>query len=186
MNDIAENLNRIAEEGGGARKEQELVNVDFTLKVARLHRYDYKGEERQSWIAVCELPDGTEDEFYIGGSTSFRQVQWLVDNEKLPLRVRMTRDTNKEGQPYVLKPAGSGNMTDNSPVTPKSGPDPLLVAVAQHGESGVLEWLAEREWDQFVVFAPDGSGLILSTETPPVMQAKVRDELRKWTATISA
>lgn len=102
----AEELDRIAEETlEGANKQAELVNMTFTLVSVELVNYEYQGEKRESYIGMISR-DGVEDRYWLSGAILRRQIDYLVKEGKLPCRVKLIRDADRNGSPYVLKVAG--------------------------------------------------------------------------------
>jgi len=110
MTDLSDGLEKIAEEGSdsNARRQSELVNLSFTLRDARIVKYVYEGEERQAYVGTVVI-DGAEEEAYLRGAICMRQIKWLIENGKLPAALKLVRDSDRFGSPYVLKadePAG--------------------------------------------------------------------------------
>lgn len=102
----AEELDRIAEETAeGANKQAELVNVTFTIVSVELVKFEYQGEARESYIGIVSR-DGQEDRYWLSGAVLRRQIDYLVKEGKLPCRVKLIRDADRNGSPYVLKVAG--------------------------------------------------------------------------------
>ena len=170
---MAEELDRIANEAGGqARKEAELVNLTFTITAARMHTYDWQGEERKSFIATCETEEGPDD-FYIGGAKSFRQLKWLVENDLLPVQVKMVRDVSKEGSPYILKAIDGVKKPRRS-----ADKDVMAAAVEAVGVDAVLEAATADGLETAFQFSPQGE-LTLTNDAGVAMQAKALALVKK-------
>ena len=112
MTDLSEGLEKIAEEASdsNARRQSELVNLSFTLRDARLVKYVYEGEERQAYVGTVVI-DETEEEAYLRGAICMKQIKWLIENGKLPATLKLVRDADRFGSPYVLKAAEPARMT---------------------------------------------------------------------------
>ena len=112
MTDLSDGLEKIAEEASdsNARRQSELVNLSFTLRGARLVKYVYEGEERQAYVATVVM-DGAEEEAYLRGAICMKQIKWLIENGKLPAAVKLVRDSDRFGSPYVLRADEPARMT---------------------------------------------------------------------------
>jgi hypothetical protein len=126
MTDLSDGLEKIAEEAldSNARRQSDLVNLSFTLRDARLVKYVYEGEERQAYVGTVVI-DGAEEEAYLRGAICMKQVKWLIENGKLPAALKLVRDSDRFGSPYVLKADEPSRMTgadglngDSSPPAP--------------------------------------------------------------------
>jgi hypothetical protein len=104
MTDLSDGLEKIAEEAldSNARRQSELVNLSFTLRDARLVKYVYEGEERQAYVGTVVI-DGAEEEAYLRGAICMKQIKWLIEKGKLPAALKLVRDSDHFGSPYVLK-----------------------------------------------------------------------------------
>ena len=119
---IAEELEQVGQDAYGDRGSQaELVNLVFTIVSAHLSdpftvkelQRNVDGvemeveREKQSWVALVDIGTGEEPkEYWMDGAACGKQVKWLVDNQKLPLRVKLVKNADKKGNPYWLKYAG--------------------------------------------------------------------------------
>jgi len=113
MTDLSDGLDKIAEEAAdsNARRQSELVSLSFTLRDARLVKYVYEGEERQAYVGTVMI-DGAQEEAYLRGAICMKQIKWLIENGKLPAALKLVRDSDRFGSPYVLKADELARMTD--------------------------------------------------------------------------
>lgn len=105
MTDLSDGLDKIAEEASdsnGGRRQSELVNLSFTLRDARLVKYLYEGEERQAYVGTVAI-NGVEEDVYLRGAILTKQIKWLIANDKVPAPLKLVRDSERFGSPYVLK-----------------------------------------------------------------------------------
>jgi len=129
MTDLSDGLEKIAGEGWDAstRRQSELVNLSFTLRDARLVKYVYEGEERQAYVGTIAI-DGAEEDVFLRGAICTKQINWLIASGKLPAPLKLVRDSERFGSPYVLKsdePARSKGPDD------ANGQSPAAAATAQ-------------------------------------------------------
>lgn len=162
MNTSAE-LDRIAEESvENANKQAELVNLTFTILSVELVSYEYQGEQRQSYVGVVSRDGQEDDRFWLSGSILRRQIDFLVKEQKFPMRVKLIRDADRNGSPYVLK----GMMSENGAsaaaraATP-SDADLIANAVMKVGIDEVV--LALGDLSKVIMVAEDG-GYVLVTK----------------------
>jgi hypothetical protein len=133
MSELSDGLEKIAEESSDSsarrqgelvtRRQSELVNLSFTLTNARLVKFVYQGEERQAYVGSVVI-NGAEEEAYLGGAICMKQIKWLVESAKLPAPLRLVRDSDRFGSPYVLKAAEPAGLV---------GPDNLNGHSSQAG-----------------------------------------------------
>jgi hypothetical protein len=122
MSDLSDGLERIAGEGWdtSGRRQSELVNLSFTLRDARLVKYVYEGEERQAYVGTIAI-DGSVEEVFLRGAICTKQINWLIASGKLPAPLKLVRDSERFGSPYVLKadePARAKGTDDGNAESP--------------------------------------------------------------------
>src|SRR5207247_9532361 len=81
-----------------------------TRRAARLVKYEYGGEERQAYVGTVMI-DGAQEEAYLRGAICMKQIKWLIENGKLPAALKLVRDSDRFGSPYVLKADEPARMT---------------------------------------------------------------------------
>ena len=131
MTDLSDGLEKIAEEASdsNARRQSELLNLSFTLRDARLVRYVYEGEERQAYVGTVMI-DGAEEEAYLRGAICMKQIKWLIENRKLPAALKLVRDSDRFGSPYVLKADEPARLTGPDGVNSESSASAPVEQVA--------------------------------------------------------
>lgn len=160
MNTSAE-LDRIAEESvENANKQAELVNLTFTILSVELVSYEYQGEQRQSYVGVVSRDGQEDDRFWLSGSILRRQIDFLVKEQKFPMRVKLIRDADRNGSPYVLKGMASENGAAPRTVVPTDA-DLIASAVDKVGIDEVV--LALGDLSKVIMVAEDG-GYVLVTK----------------------
>lgn len=99
--ELAEELEE-AWKASEAEPQVDLTNLTFTLYECDHKEYEYKGEQREAYVAHVRV-HGEEVErwFWIGGK-SYPQVTLLLDKAVLPVVLKQIRDTERTGQPYKL------------------------------------------------------------------------------------
>lgn len=153
MTNISEEMDRIAEETlEGANKQAELVNLTFTLISVELVHYEYKEEKRESYVGTVSLNGKEDDRYWLSGAILRRQIDYLVKEDAFPVRVKLIRDADRNGSPYVLKiasglskieaPAAGGAMSDHQLIRAaidRVGIDEVSVALGEHSDSIMVE-----------------------------------------------
>ena len=138
MSELSDGLEKIAYEASDSgtrrpgelvtRRQSELVNLSFTLRDARLVKFVYQGEDRQAYIGSVVI-NGAEQEAYLGGAICMKQINWLIENRQLPAPLKLVRDSERFGSPYVLKADEPAGRTSPESVNGHSS-DPMPVGVA--------------------------------------------------------
>lgn len=175
---IAEELDKIALETiEGANKQAELVNMTFTLVGAELVNYEYQGEKRESYIGTVSM-DGKEDRYWLSGSILRRQIDWLMANGKLPVRVKLIRDADRNGSPYVLKAMEPvRELSANGAVSDK---ELIRQAIDRVGVDEVAIALGE---DESLIQVDDDGVFTLQLKGVSLVKAKaIRDKLTELIA----
>lgn len=174
-------LDRIAEEAweGAAKKQSELVNLTFTIVAAKHITYDYQGEQRQTYVATVAM-DGKEEDYYLGGLMVDKQVKYLLDSNLLPTRVRLIRDADRKGMPYVLK----GMAAESNGATPETAPkgsfatdaDLITGAIEKAGIDEVV--LALGDLSKVIMVDEDGAYVLVTKGLSLPDAATIRKTLR--------
>ena len=112
---------------GTAVKEAELVNLSFTIHSVNWQEGVNEGKPWASYIGSITF-DGEKEpvEAWLGGKGVIAQIAWLVDNKKLPVRVKHTLE-NKAYKlvlldaltaPFPAPPSGQWGCRDCRKVNP--------------------------------------------------------------------
>lgn len=179
MTNTSEELDRVAEEAweGAAKKQSELVNLTFTIVAAKHITYDYQGEQRQTYVATVSM-DGKEEDYYLGGLMVDKQVKYLIDNQKLPTRVRLIRDADRKGMPYVLKgmTAETNGAVPATTSAKSTDADLIASAVEKVGIDEVV--LALGDLAKCIAVEEDGSYVLVTKGLSLPDAATIRKTLR--------
>lgn len=175
---ISEELDRVAEEAweAQAQKQSELVNLTFTLVAARLITYEYQGEQRQTYIATVTM-DGVDSDYYLGGSIIDRQVKWLLDEKKLPCRVRLIRDADRKGSPYVLKSTSENSTQSEATVKTTDDAHLIIAAIEARGIDEVA--LALGDYADLIVVGENGEYELPTKGLKMTDAFKIRSKLQE-------
>jgi hypothetical protein len=86
-----------------AEKQGTLTGKVFTLFDAENIEYEYKGEDRQSWIGSVRIHGEDEERRVWFGGKVYNQVAWLLRKEQLPIVLTQVILDDHKGKPFELK-----------------------------------------------------------------------------------
>ena len=78
-------------------KTADLVGKTFTINNVK----QVTSQFGETFVGDLTLDDNNV-EAWLSGNVVFRQVSWLVEEDKLPAEVTLTRDASKYGEPFRL------------------------------------------------------------------------------------
>ena len=89
-------------ETSDAEKQGTVTGKVFTLFEAENVEYEYKGEDRESWIATLRIHGEDEERKVWFGGKVYRQVAWLLKHDQLPIVMTQVIQDDLKGKPFEL------------------------------------------------------------------------------------
>jgi len=86
-----------------AEKQGTLTGKVFTLFDAENIEYEYKGEDRSSWIGAVRVHGEDEERRVWFGGKVYNQVTWLLKHDQLPIVMTQVILDDHKGKPFELK-----------------------------------------------------------------------------------
>lgn len=93
-----------------AKPGAELVNLVFTIRSVERVAYKWEDKDREGFVTEVLVDGAAEPEsYFLGGRYVIAEIKALKERGLLPIRLKLTRDSELKGNPYKLVAPDGGH-----------------------------------------------------------------------------